>query len=158
MSLQSELNLPRAIEKLDHEAIMNMVLTGESLAKEGDRLLRPFALTDSQFNILMLLKNQAAPEGVSQTRLGEMLLVNRSNVTGLVDRMEQAGWVERGAEAGDRRVKTVSLTAAGRRLTDRAEKAYLARITQIMGGLGKQEQQQLCKLLERVRERIHLAK
>jgi DNA-binding MarR family transcriptional regulator len=154
MSLQQELELPRPIAQLDHESVMSLVMTGQLMAKEGDRLLRAFGLTDSQFNILLLLRYQADPAGVSQTRLGRMLLVNRSNVTGLVDRMEQAGWVERGALGGDRRVKTVRLTATGRRLTDRAEKIYFGRIALVMGALSRQEQQQLCKFLERVRERL----
>src|SRR5215208_6330219 len=39
-----------------------------------------------------------------------------SNITGIVDRLEERGLVERGAAAGDRRVKLVALTAAGREL------------------------------------------
>ena len=85
MSLQKELGLPNPLEAPGHEAVLNIVLTGELLAKEGDRLLRPFGLTDSQFNVLMLLKYQVKGGGINQTRLGQMLLVNRSNVTGLVD-------------------------------------------------------------------------
>ncbi|MCX7019480.1 MAG: MarR family transcriptional regulator [Candidatus Sumerlaeota bacterium] len=44
-----------------------------------------------------------------------------SNVTGLIDRMEKAGWVERAADTADRRVKRLRLTADGRRLIQRAE-------------------------------------
>jgi DNA-binding MarR family transcriptional regulator len=121
------------------------------MTKEGDRLLRPLGLTDAQFNILMLLKYQSESGRINQTQLGQMLLVNRSNVTGLVDRMEQAGWVERTAESGDRRVKMVQLTPSGRKLLERAEKAYYLRVDEIMGGLSANEVRQLCRLLERIR-------
>lgn len=154
MSLQHELGLPNPIEHPGHEAIMNIVLTGQLLAKEGDRLLRPFGLTDSQFNILMLLKYQVEGGEINQTQLGQMLLVNRSNVTGLIDRMEQAGWVERVDEAGDRRVKRIMMTAAGRKLAERAEKIYFKRIEEVMGSLSHSENRALCELLERLRAQM----
>lgn len=154
MGITEELGLATPIEHTGHEAVMNVVLTGNLLSKEGDRLLRPFGLTDSQFNIMMLLKYQSESGRINQTRLGNMLLVNRSNVTGLVDRMEQAGWVARTPEAGDRRVKLVQLTPAGRKLLDRAEKAYFERIEEIMRPLGAPEVRQLCRTCERVRETV----
>jgi DNA-binding MarR family transcriptional regulator len=83
-----------------------------------------------------------------------MLLVNRSNVTGLVDRMEQAGWVERTADAEDRRVKRVRMTPAGREVLVRAQKAYFARIEEVMGVLPTEAHARLCRMLERVRERL----
>lgn len=154
MSLQHELGLPNPIEMLEHESVMSVVLTGQMMAKEGDRLLRPLGLTDSQFNILLLLKYQATKGDINQTQLGQMLLVNRSNVTGLVDRMEQAGWIERVGETGDRRVKRIRMTPAGRKLTDRAEKAYFERIRQVMGVLSPEEHRAVLKMMERLRERL----
>jgi len=155
MSLQKELGLPNPITHPGHETVMSLVLTGEILAKEGDRLLRAFSLTDSQFNILMLLKYQVEGGEINQTQLGRMLLVNRSNVTGLIDRMEKAGWVERSSEAGDRRVKRIKLTAVGRRLVERAEKVYFAEIEKIMAALTPDEARRLCAFTERLRERLH---
>ena len=154
MSLQKELGLPNPITHSGHEAVMSIVLSGAMIAKEGDRLLRSFALTDSQFNILMLLKYQVEKGEINQTRLGQMLLVNRSNVTGLIDRMEKAGWVERVGESGDRRVKRIKVTAAGRRLVERAEKVYFTRVEQVMGTLNADERCKLCQMLERLREKI----
>ena len=90
MSLQDELGLENSIKNRAHEALLNVVLTGTLLVKEGDRVLRPFGLTDAQFNVLMLLKYQSDHGEMNQTSLGNMLLVNRSNVTGLIDRLEQA--------------------------------------------------------------------
>jgi DNA-binding MarR family transcriptional regulator len=154
MSLKDELGLPHPIGNDAHEAVLSVFLTGMMLAKEGDRILRPFGLTDSQFNVLMLLSYQSDKGEINQTNLGQMLLVNRSNVTGLVDRMEQAGWVERTADAEDRRVKRVRMTAAGREVLGRAQKAYFARIEEVMGVLPTEAHARLCRMLERVRERL----
>jgi DNA-binding MarR family transcriptional regulator len=152
MSLQHELGLSNPIGHFGHEAVLSVFLTGMLLAKEGDRILRPFGLTDSQFNVLMLLSYQSRNGEINQTNLGQMLLVNRSNVTGLVDRMEQAGRVERTADPTDRRVNLVRLTAAGREVLERASKAYFARVEEIMGALPTEAHARLCRMLERVRE------
>lgn len=154
MSLQHELGLPNPISDSAHEAIMNIVLTGESLAKEGQRIFRPLGLTDSQFNVLIILKHQAGEEGITQTELGQRLLVNRSNVTGLVDRMEEAGWLRRTSVEGDRRVNRVQLTQVGQNLLERAEETYYARIQEVMGSLSKKDLFTLCALLEKVRAQL----
>ena len=154
MGLQEELGFPNPIMNHEHETVLNIVLTVEMLAKEGDRMLRAFGLTDSQFNILILLKYQANNKEVNQTQLGRMLLVNRSNVTGLVDRMEQAGWVERKAEPGDRRVKRVRLTRAGSQLLEKAEKVYFDKIKSAMSDIPKETLDTLCNTLEVLRDRV----
>lgn len=155
MSLQHELNFPNAIEPRAHEAALNVVFTASMLIREAYSLLRPFGLTDSQFNVLRLLRHQAGPEGtINQTRMGQMLLVNRSNVTGLIDRMEAAGWVERIDDPEDRRIKLVQLTPVGRRLVDQVNLRYEKRVTEVMGELTASEQSDLCALLEKVRRRL----
>lgn len=157
MTLQEELGLLNAIQRSSHEVVLSIVLSGSMLTKEGDRILRPLGLTDSQFNVLMLLKYQTESGSLNQTRLGNMLLVNRSNVTGLIDRMEQAGWVVRESEKRDRRVKQVRLTKAGRQLLDRAEQVYFERVEEIMSAFNRTEQRQLVKMLETIRQRMGVA-
>ena len=51
--------------------------------------------------------------------LAEQLGCDRSNVTALVDKLEQAGLVERRVDPADRRQKTLVVTEAGRRVRDR---------------------------------------
>jgi len=86
-----------------------------------------------------------------------MLLVNRSNVTGLVDRMEQAGWVERLDDPADRRVKRIRLTAAGRKLLDRVDAVYIRKVEAVIRPLSAREQSELCRLLEKVRGSLDLS-
>ena len=158
MSFQQELDLPYPIRNHRHEAVLGIVLTGALLAKEGDRLLRPMGLTDSQFNVLMLLRYQTEGGAISQTQLGRMLLVNRSNVTGLIDRMEESGWVRRIPESGDRRIKLVELTANGRRLLNRVQKVYFEAISRTMSDLTRQDLARLGQMLQLLRQRIYQEK
>lgn len=154
MGLRAELGFPNPIEHPAHEALMSLVLTGTMLSKEGDAILRPFRLSASQFNLLMTLAYQSEDGHLSQTEIGRMLLVNRANVTGLVDRMERAGWVARGAHTSDRRINLVGITAEGRRLLRKAEKAYLDGVEKVMSSLEEDERIGLCGLLEKIRASI----
>jgi len=90
MGLQKELGLTNPFMHKGHETVLNIVLTGTLLAKEGNRILQPFGLTDAQFNVLMLLKYQASGGRINQTNLGNMMLVNRSNITGLIDQLDNS--------------------------------------------------------------------
>ncbi|MDF3059867.1 MAG: MarR family transcriptional regulator, partial [Rariglobus sp.] len=100
--------------ELGHELTRTVITTADTFLREGQRLFRPHGLTAAQYNVLSVLA--AAGKGISQRELGDVLVVDRSNVTGLVDRMEKTGWVRRTDDPDDRRVYRVQLTAAGRRL------------------------------------------
>jgi MarR family transcriptional regulator, 2-MHQ and catechol-resistance regulon repressor len=154
MGLQNELNFPHPIQDPSHEVALAIVLTSAKLTKEADRLLRDFDLTEAQFNVLMLLAYQAGPEGISQTQLSRMLLVNRANVTGLVDRMERDGLLERFSEPGDRRKRIIRMTQKGREILEKAVQPYLERVDRIMGALSTKEREDLLKILDRLRERV----
>lgn len=64
-----------------------------------------------------LLFNVVKAEGIPQARLAELLEIEPISVSRLVDRMEQAGWIERRQDAGDRRVRMIFPT-------DRSREAY----------------------------------
>ena len=156
MSLQYELCFLKPFKNLAHETLLNIVVTGTLLVKEGHRILLPFGITEAQFNVLMLLKHQTENGRMNQTMLGKMLLVNRSNVTGLIDRMEQVGWVRRTVDTGDRRVNQVKITESGHEILERAQKEYYTRIEEIMSVLSPEEREYLCRTLESVREQIYI--
>jgi DNA-binding MarR family transcriptional regulator len=96
-------------------------------------LFRPLGLTGAQYNVLNVLAGRKA--GMSQRELSEALVVDRSNVTGLLDRMERAGWVRRADDPKDRRVYRVTLTASGRQLWKKANPRYLEGVAGVTRGL-----------------------
>jgi MarR family transcriptional regulator, organic hydroperoxide resistance regulator len=70
----------------------------------------------------MALLHLQADEPLTMSALAAALKCDNSNVTGIVDRLEAAGLVERRPAPHDRRVKTVAVTAHGARLRDEAER------------------------------------
>ena len=88
--------------------------------------IRALGLSIPQFDLLSTLTER---EGISQSELAERLYVTKGNVSGLVDRLVQAGLVERRAIAGDRRSYAMHLTPEGRRLAEAgiaAQRDYVA--------------------------------
>ncbi|MFD6415402.1 MarR family winged helix-turn-helix transcriptional regulator [Streptomyces sp. NPDC060194] len=67
-------------------------------------------LTGAQARVLRLLSIEAAP----MRRIARKLHCEPSNITGIVDRLEARGLVERRPDAGDRRVKLAAVTDEGR--------------------------------------------
>lgn len=102
--------------------------------------IRTLGLSIPQFDLLSTLTEQ---EGISQSELAEKLYVTKGNVSGLVDRLVQAGLVERRAIAGDRRSYAMHLTPEGRRL---AEAGIAAQRDFVAGTLGKLKPDDLAEL------------
>lgn len=102
--------------------------------------IRALGLSIPQFDLLSTLTER---EGISQSELAERLYVTKGNVSGLVDRMVQAGLVERRAISGDRRSYAMHLTPEGRRL---AEAGIAAQRAFVASTLGKVEPADLAEL------------
>lgn len=87
-----------------------ILVRGLRLMPAVEGLEREFSF--SQTLILMVLLNK---DSVKMNELARMLGLSRANATGLVDRLEARGIVERRHSTEDRRVVLVSLTRKGRR-------------------------------------------
>ncbi|MBN2590436.1 MAG: MarR family transcriptional regulator [Sedimentisphaerales bacterium] len=155
MSLEIELGLNEPVALLAHEALLSTYYTASNLRKKAGHFLQPFGLTDVQFNLMMLLKHQSRKgEGLTQAQLSSMMLVNRANITSLIDRMEKAGFVTRTSSPSDRRSNIIVLTESGKELLDRIEPLYAEEVKRIMDILVEDEQKRLIGMLEKVRSNI----
>lgn len=131
-----------------YDLIIQVLGTANVMVKESHRLFRPHGLTEAQFNVLNVLTSK--PEGVSQRELSDVLVVDRSNITGLLDRMEQAGWVERSDHPHDRRVYLVSLTATGRKLWRKVHPEYARAVDQVTAAVPEREMKHTLETLRRI--------
>ena len=71
--------------------------------------------------------------------------MNRSNITGIIDRMERDGLVTRGADPTDRRVKRIRMTAEGKRAFRKADEAYVRRTFEVVSALSPADFGTLCR-------------
>ncbi|HEV2150018.1 MAG TPA: MarR family transcriptional regulator [Longimicrobiaceae bacterium] len=114
------------------------------------RALAPLGITVSQFDLLATL-HRGPDEGLRMGELSTRLLVTEGNVTGLVDRLEAGGMVERRADPADRRAHRVRLTLQGRLLAEQAVPVVEAELERAFAGLDAEEMRKAQHLLRRAR-------
>jgi len=152
MSLQTELSLNVPFTLEGHESFLNVYFTATCIKKQAAEFLSESDITAVQLNLMMMLGHQADESGgLSQARLSEMMLVNRANITSLVDRMEKADFVIRTVAESDRRSNIIKLTRKGKNLLKKVEPLYAKEVQRIMSPLNRDEQKKLIDMLERVR-------
>ena len=120
-----------------------------------DRVHRHFGVTVAEFELApaqaFALHELEVDRPVSMRELALRLRCDPSNITGLIDRLELRGLVERRAHPADRRVKYLVLTSAGEELRSRLS-ARLYAAPHWMSKLPESDQQLLCGLLLRMLE------
>jgi MarR family 2-MHQ and catechol resistance regulon transcriptional repressor len=131
-----------------YEALLHLLATADTVWNASRLFFARWDLGPSQFNILNLLGGE--PDGLAQIELGRRLIMHRSNVTGLVDRLEKRGLVARRDDAHDRRAYRVVLTAAGRRLLDEIYPQYRAAAAAAWDGVSSAAIQQTVTALHQV--------
>ena len=103
------------------------------LARQAEQALGEVDLSLPQYRIMLLLDEGSAVA----SRLADALAVSRPTVTSVVDGLVARNLVSRRhGDDGDRRRIGLSLTSAGRRLLDAADRAVDARLRDIAGHLG----------------------
>lgn len=153
MALKEELKLVKPLASLEHEAILGVYYTAVMMKKKAADFLKSFGLSDVQLNMLMMLRHQGGQDGLSQARLGELMVVGRANVTGLVDRLERDGLVKR-TSTDDRRYNIIQLTPKGSKLLDKIEPLYAAEVYRLMAPFGKDQLKTVVHLLDEMRRRF----
>ena len=111
--LQHELKKKRPFESAEEEAALNVVRTSDQLQIRFARLLREHGLTPSQYNVLRILRGEGKPLPILEIAGRTITVV--PGITGLIDRLERAGFVSRVRCEKDRRVIHVALTDRGTR-------------------------------------------
>lgn len=108
----------------------------------------------SQPGARAILSMLAVSDGLSQRELVEATYLRAPTVSVILQKMEEAGMVERRSDEGDRRVIRVYLTALGHE----ADAKTIARIQQndarAMSGLSDEETAELLRLLSKIRDNL----
>ena len=112
--------------------------TARLLHERIDRTLAPFSLNMSQYLVLSML---AADEGEpsSPSEVGATLDATRTQMTRILDALQTQGLIRRRASEQDRRSLELELTAAGRRMVEKAAPAVHAAYVRVWAFVGPQD-------------------
>ncbi len=113
-----------------------------------DERARGIGVTRPQWQVLTML---ARHEGINQGGLAELLDVEPITLCRMVDRLQDAGMVERRADPSDRRAWRLFLTERANGLLNELRPLALNLFDEAMTGLSVPERDALLEVLERIR-------
>lgn len=108
------------VDRLLRDLLVRMLVAGAERWAHSD-------LTMPQLKVLLLLGERGSAR---VSWLASQMAVSPPNITGILDRLERRGWVQRSGDAQDRRVVRIVLTEDGHRLLD---ELCAAGLTQLRG-------------------------
>ncbi len=116
-----------------------------------DQMMSSNGLTHKQ---AILLNSLFFQDGQTQTDLANILDVGTVTISGLVDRLEAKGWVERREDKKDRRAKRVWLTPKVAKLQPKMVEAFKELNSITVDGMSESEVDQLVTLLRSARTKL----
>ncbi|NUQ20140.1 MAG: MarR family transcriptional regulator [Gemmatimonadaceae bacterium] len=148
--LRDELRQRKPFDSLEQEAFLSLGRTEAVLEEAIERVLKPHAISITQYNVLRILRGAGA-DGLCRNEIRDRLVSRMPDVTRLLDRMEEAGLVSRIRDAEDRRMVNTCLTDRGRRLVDKLDAPVTEEHKRRLGHLTRQQLRTLIDLLALVR-------
>jgi DNA-binding MarR family transcriptional regulator len=123
--------------------IRKLMQGGELYSKE---LSKKYMISAAQLNCLLVLQDNGS---LPPSQIAKHMMVKSSTVTGVVDRLEQKGLVERIRNSPDRRVITIKLTEEGKKLARNAPPPFQKKIVE---GLKKLPEKKIMLLILSLKE------
>lgn len=115
--------------------------------RDFDRALAGLDITPAIFGVLEVLRHN---KGLTQSRLAEMIGLDRSSLVPLLDKLQKRNLVARQASLKDRRSNHLMLTAEGERLVSEAGERVRVHEQRVLASFSKAEVRQLLALLTKI--------
>jgi DNA-binding MarR family transcriptional regulator len=132
-------------------ALFGRLLRAAHLAdRELARGLEGHGLQSGWFDVLAALRRAGRPYALNPTDLMAATMLSSGGITKRLDRLAEAGLIERRPDPADRRGTLVRLTRKGRSAIDRALEAHLANEERLLLALAPGDQRRLDRLLRRL--------
>ena len=144
--MEDRLDIPEDLPLATFRRLMRTTLR---MKRAIGPLLAGAGLTGAQFHTLVRIPDQ----GIPVTRLAAKAWADPGNASGVIDRLEREGLVQRRPATHDRRVVLVHATATGRERIAELWPAYLDCIRRNMAPLRDDELSSLGRLLEKLEAR-----
>jgi DNA-binding MarR family transcriptional regulator len=130
------------------EAAMNLVRTADMLVKRIGDLVQPFGLSPSSALALGILVDAGSP--LPPNQIASRLIISRATVTGLLDSLEQRGYVRRLPHSSDRRMLLIEPTESGCRVAHEFRVVVHQHQAEWLAALSEAEQSQLINAMHRL--------
>jgi len=151
LELSQEIKQKAPFSSLEHAAQISIIRTSSRIVDAFEQMLKPHGITATQFNVLRILRG-AGEEGLCRYEIAERMVTRMPDVTRLLDRMEESGYIVRERSTEDRRMVQTTLTETGRRLLAKIDDEVAAEQQRPFRTLNPEQLETLIALLSQVRQ------
>lgn len=149
--LRQAIKQRKPFESLQQEVFLEVLRTGHALVQDLVDLLKPYGLTQPQYNVLRILRG-ARPDGLSTGEVGDRMVASREpDVTRLLVRMERLGLLVRERRPDNRRFVTARITRHGLRVLKALDGPVKGMHASQLRHMSRRDLERLAGLLERAR-------
>ncbi len=141
------------VGEIANKTIIELQKTADILEEVHNEFFNRFNISSSKFNLLVILYT-GPKEGMMLSEIGDEMLVTRANVTGLIDRLEKQGYVERKKDSEDRRKVIAVIADKGRDFIENIIEEYKKWSKDIMTILDDNEKNSLISSLKKIQKGI----
>jgi DNA-binding MarR family transcriptional regulator len=121
------------------------------LRRDFDRRARRIGLTRAQWSVLA---NLVRREGINQAGLADIMEIQPITLVRLLDRLEEAGWIERRPDPEDRRARVLRLTEKARPIIEQMRALAAETREQALQGFSPEERERMIDSLAQVRANL----
>lgn len=150
MKLEEELKMEK-FENPYHRVALNIMFTGNWLKDRVNTILKPFGLSDQQYNVLRILRGQK-DKPANLFTIQERMIHRMSNATRLVEKLRLKGLVERRICEDNRRMVEITITQKGLDLLKTIQPHISENDLTVSQKLSEKEATQLADLLDKLRD------
>lgn len=150
MSLRDEIKQTKPFSSLEEEALLSVARTAAVLGHRIAEALKPYGVTETQYNVLRILRG-AGEKGLCRHEVRDRLISQVPDVTRLLDRLEEMGFIVRQRDATDRRMVTSRITREGLRLLARMDEPVQEITRALIGHMSARNLRALIDLLASAR-------
>jgi DNA-binding MarR family transcriptional regulator len=135
-----------------YELLLAMLLVQNSLERRSEAFFQPFGLTASKFNILNLLSMKNGQ--MDQSELVGQLLVGKSSISIVLNRMVRDNLIRRKPHPNDRRQVVLVITKKGNEIWSKVAPDYEANAREVFGKVPPSHRNQFLQDLKKLHEAI----
>lgn len=150
VTLDQEIKKKHPFNLPEQEAMLNILRTADQLQIRFARLFRQFGLTLQQYNVLRILRGEG--QALPILEIAARMITVVPGITGLVDRLQSAGLVERKRCDQDRRIIYVAITARAKEILAEIDAPLETLHRQTLGHMSPDDLSALSRLLEKARQ------
>ena len=150
-AVQSEIRQTKPFRSIAQEATIALLRTASIVNRALARVVEPYGLSLAQYNALRIIRG-AASGGIPTLSIRERMIEEGTTITRLLDKLEDAGLIQRERSVPDRRQVLCGVTDAGRKLLDTLDPLVNAADEEAVVSLSQSELERFIDLLDAVRQ------